>query len=495
MAVAALLVAIALCYEPLLATGFWTDDNGFLDRLRPLHPGDVPALLSPFWGWFYRPVFLLYFASLLRAFGPDPVAFHAVGLFLHLSNIALLMALVHRFTRHRGLSFLAGIAFGFWPRIYPGPGAGSPTDSSISAVVWISSASTLLAALFSLLALHGWLSFRQRPQRSLFVWTLCSFVLALCSKEDAAALPVMLVAFEWLMVRSFNKPLLAARFYAPFVVAFAVYVVLDVMAYRNYNAFSGTGLDGPLNPRRYAMALRFMNLASGGIWPQSIPFIVIGFTSLLVWAYRYDKTTLCLWLCVLAAALPTTLTAGAHAFGARFFYWPSLLAVAALCVLLHQLTTGRQDTAIQWPRLLVPLCVACTAILARMPARNLDPMLIWMLLFLTISITVIVWRAGLAPGFVPGLIVIVALGTQAEILTGGYEPPGGWALPSLLAIMVASRVCRWPLSSALFCFTVAWQQTHLFLLLLIIAICLLPIGRGLWKKKHSLTITRAPSVA
>jgi len=128
---------------------------------------------SPYGAAYYRPVVVASLALNGRLLGWGPAGFHAVNILLHALNAALLLALARRLGCPARAALLAAALFAVHPV------AAWPVASIVARV-------DLLAATFALLA---WLGLASGGG---YVWAAgASFLLALLSKESAAALLIV----------------------------------------------------------------------------------------------------------------------------------------------------------------------------------------------------------------------------------------------------------------------------------------------------------------
>ncbi len=191
-----LVLASVLPYLNCLGNQFVFDDN-FLVAKHPalVAPFNLATLLStPYWGpikaaLLWRPVTTLSF-SLGTQLGLTSMVWpHAINLALHAAVTLLLYRLVLRLYNDGVVALYAGLLF-----------AVHPLHSE--AVTWISGRAELLAAAFSLAAIH--LSIAERPwQRWL---ALPAAFLAVASKESAIVLPAALLYLRWARRRDEARP-------------------------------------------------------------------------------------------------------------------------------------------------------------------------------------------------------------------------------------------------------------------------------------------------
>jgi hypothetical protein len=170
----ALLLSV-LVHAGAVRTFFAQDDITFLSRAAGLEPGD---------GWF-RPISAGVAFRLGHAlFGLDPFGYHLTNLLLHLANVALLFALVVRLGGSRGVAAAAAVLFGV-------------SSIAFTPLHWASGVMELLTCALLLAATLLWLESRSRRQsRRCWIAAIVA-VIAVFSKETAAAWLVGILVIEW----------------------------------------------------------------------------------------------------------------------------------------------------------------------------------------------------------------------------------------------------------------------------------------------------------
>jgi tetratricopeptide (TPR) repeat protein len=155
---------------------------------------------------FYRPLMHVWYYLLYQAFGPHPAWFHLADLLLHAGVSLLVLAVVTR--------VVAGLR--------PAGRAGAPDATPVvtgtlaallfavyplhaEVIAWVACAPELLCAFFSLAAIllylrSGETGGRKRALHA--VATGMALLLAALSKEIALAVPLFLLAYEWVARRS-----------------------------------------------------------------------------------------------------------------------------------------------------------------------------------------------------------------------------------------------------------------------------------------------------
>jgi hypothetical protein len=162
-----------------LRIGFLADDFGLLRAARLAEgPLDITRLLPL--TVFYRPVPLFVWWLGLHLWGGAALGYHVFSLLLHAGNTALLYLLARRYTGSLYGAAMAALFFTLHP-------------THVEATVWPSAQPDLLCTGFVLLSmwlLEQYLETRGGRRRYLaLAAALAAFLVALWSKEAAAALP------------------------------------------------------------------------------------------------------------------------------------------------------------------------------------------------------------------------------------------------------------------------------------------------------------------
>lgn len=166
----------------------------------------------------YRPVLLVSYAINRACGGLNPVGYRWVNLAVHVACALLLATVVAAWTGRYSVGVIAGAVFGLHP-------------INAEAVVYISSRSESLCALFYLLSL--WFYARASPDtgkhRSWLLASLAAFACSLLSKSVAVTLPVALMLYDTLVARARPESRLlteVARRQWPFWAVGAAYLVI-----------------------------------------------------------------------------------------------------------------------------------------------------------------------------------------------------------------------------------------------------------------------------
>lgn len=190
---AAVIAIVTATYWPVIHADFvWVDVVNFQNK-GWLTQGNAweHYIWKDFNNWtnYFRPLVIGLYTIQLRLFGVRPGPMHAVSLVIHLINTVLVGVLAWRLSasqwpeRTRWLVLaIPMLLYGLHPVL-------------IEPVAWIGCQFDLVATLFMLLGLVLNIAVRLAWVRALCV-ALC-FFLAACSKESAAAFPLILVVFDW----------------------------------------------------------------------------------------------------------------------------------------------------------------------------------------------------------------------------------------------------------------------------------------------------------
>lgn len=176
------LAAVVTCayFGPFLHNFFAYDDFGILDLVNR---GPKAILL----GYNYTIRFMnnLVWIPLYALSGYDPFGYNLFSMLLWLLNAILLYRFLLRLLNNSLLAALAGFIL-------------SATAVGSDAVLWRAASGTLLNATFYILTLHTYTIFRQTGEVAKWRLSVCCFILAMLSKEEAASLPLVIVLLEWL---------------------------------------------------------------------------------------------------------------------------------------------------------------------------------------------------------------------------------------------------------------------------------------------------------
>jgi Tfp pilus assembly protein PilF len=188
-----------LAYLGTLSFGFVYDDkpaivdNVVIRSWRFLAHYFIPQISAdiapPASETFYRPITFLWLRLNYAMFGLNPAGWHFAMLVGHVLATYLVFVVVRKLTDNRGTAAVGAILFGLHP-------------VHVENVAWLSSVNDLLMTVFLLASLLAYLNFRNGRKSKL--WMAASvllFLLAVLSKETAAAFPFLILGFAALFPR------------------------------------------------------------------------------------------------------------------------------------------------------------------------------------------------------------------------------------------------------------------------------------------------------
>ena len=193
------LIAVAAVYANGLNGSFHYDDRETIVENPALRPANLRLdSLASWWGadasrvggGHYRPLTFMTYAFNAAIGGLDPFGYHVVNVALHWAAATALMALLWSLLPRPGPVALAGLFFALTP-------------FNSEAVNYLSARSSLLASLFSCLAVIAFIRYRrlqtaERGGASAFMGglALLGLTLALAAKEIAVTVPLLWMAYD-----------------------------------------------------------------------------------------------------------------------------------------------------------------------------------------------------------------------------------------------------------------------------------------------------------
>jgi len=212
---AAALAAVAV-YLPSLAGGFLYDDyHATRAVVRDLHNLRAILLFEP-----ARPVLTLSWAINYALAGAAPWAYHLGNVLIHAANAALLCSLFLWIGQRLGWKESQ-------PRALLGACLFAVSPMAAETVAYVASRSSALAALFSLAALRLALPAFAGASRWRLVPAAVAAAMALGTKEEAAALPLLLLLLDFFCVagQRLRETVRRSALHAPFIALVALGLV------------------------------------------------------------------------------------------------------------------------------------------------------------------------------------------------------------------------------------------------------------------------------
>jgi len=316
---------------------------------------------------YYRPLMHIAYMLTYHLFGLKPLCFHVVNLVFHCGVSVLVFLIIKRLlTDH---SVRTSSAYFSPPFIAAMLFASHPIHTE--AVTWIAGLPDVAFSFFYLLSFYFYISFRNGVKRA-YLLSLLSFLAATLFKEPALTLPIMLVAYDYLLGRLNENVIAGVKIYMPYIAVSSGYLLARYFALRSlvpmefYPSLSNFQLVINVFPlfREYLTSLLWpFNL---NLWhtfhPISSPFEENGIISMVVigiyiivtaLAYRRNKIVLFGLLSIVVPLLPAFYIKGISGkpFAERYLYLPSLGYVLLLSLFLS------------WAREKLPRAIMATTII------------------------------------------------------------------------------------------------------------------------------------
>ncbi|MGD0884091.1 MAG: tetratricopeptide repeat protein [Thermodesulfovibrionales bacterium] len=303
---------------------------------------------------YYRPFMHLIFMFNYYVFGLRPWGFHLVNILFHCGVSVLVFLIIQRLLTGHNSSvssvylsppFIAAMLFAVHP-------------IHTEAVTWISGLPDVSFPFFYLLSFYLYVSFRDGAKRG-YILSVLSFSAAAFSKEPALTLPIMLIAYDYLLKNSDETFLKAIKRYIPYVVVSGSYLL---MRYYALGSFAPTEFHTNLGPYESIINVfpLFKEYLTSLLWPLNLNlwhsfhpisslFEAMGIMSVAVTviffvvaiaAYRKNKIVFFSFLLFVVPLLPAFYIKGigGKPFAERYLYLTSVGYVLLSAVFLSWAT-------------------------------------------------------------------------------------------------------------------------------------------------------------
>lgn len=176
-----------LAFSNVIFSYFQSDDFYLVGKL--ISSGLADTVRSKAHGGFLRPLAILSYVTDLKIWGLNPMGYHLTNILVHGANsflvsllaVLLLRLLVIPAAKHKVTYTMAGIIFLVLP-------------SHSESVSWIAGRTDVIATFFMLISITGYTAYLIKPAGRVLMISLAGFACALCTKESAAAVPLVVVS-------------------------------------------------------------------------------------------------------------------------------------------------------------------------------------------------------------------------------------------------------------------------------------------------------------
>jgi len=195
------------------------DDDLYVTENPLIQNLEVKELFQAKGGWFYSqysPVAMTIMGLEFKVFKGNQKMIRATSIGIHLINVLLVFFLFRRLTGNEMAAGLIALLFGVHPM-------------QVESVSWLAASFKIgTYALFFLLACLQYVKYLDNENKANLIFAFVCFVLSCMCKEQAVALPVLLLAFDYLKKRSFSTALIVEKI--PFFVISLIFGYITLTA-------------------------------------------------------------------------------------------------------------------------------------------------------------------------------------------------------------------------------------------------------------------------
>ncbi len=182
----------------------------------------------------YRPVVTLSYFIDYSLWHLNPAGFHLTNILLHAVNVILVYLLVSAVSRSSTTAFLTSILFALHPILTEAVNGVSYREDLFATTFFLGSALLFIQSAIVRLSAHDKV---RNPQSKiancLYPLSLFSYLLALCSKEMAITLPLIIFLLDWLLGGNDRVKRNAIKYYLGFILVSGFYLFLRFMWFHN----------------------------------------------------------------------------------------------------------------------------------------------------------------------------------------------------------------------------------------------------------------------
>jgi protein O-mannosyl-transferase len=190
-------------------------DDGEYIRDESIQNLDVNAFFSNYYLGMYQPLAVLSLSLNHQSAGSNPAPYHTTNLLIHLINVMLVFYLFHRMTKRLEVAAIVAFLFAIHPM-------------HVEGVAWIATRSNALYAAFYLAASLSYIIYLEKRSVSFLLLTLLFFVLSCFSKSMAITLPLLMILFDYVYNRPFDRKAVLEKI--PFLLISVIFGVVAILA-------------------------------------------------------------------------------------------------------------------------------------------------------------------------------------------------------------------------------------------------------------------------
>ncbi|HET6767293.1 MAG TPA: glycosyltransferase family 39 protein, partial [Chitinophagaceae bacterium] len=213
-----LLISVVI-YLPVYNNKFlaW-DDDVYIKNNPLIYSINLKDIFSQYVMGNYHPLTILTFAVEYQFFGLNETGYHAVNLFLHLTNVVLVFYSINLLINKPTVALITALLFGIHPL-------------HVESVAWAAELKDLLYTFFFLASYILYLKYLTNQQKKLYIFSLLLFCLSLLSKAMAASLPVVMLLTDYFKGRKINAKTLLEK--GPFILLSIGFGIVAIWAQKS----------------------------------------------------------------------------------------------------------------------------------------------------------------------------------------------------------------------------------------------------------------------
>ena len=332
LAGAALLLTIItwLSFSPAVKNQFtnWDDDGEITTnpQVRSLSLDNIRATFAAPRLEIYHPLTTVSWALEYHFVGYNSAAFHRDNILLHILNTLLVLWLIYLLSSNVPIAFVTALLFSVHPL-------------RVESVAWATERKDVLYAFFFLLALVSYLYYVKRNRNwKFYVAALLCMVLSAFAKGQAAALPLALIAFDFLLKRKLDWRAWVEKL--PFFAASLIFGYIAILAQRTSGwVHNSEGLTFGHRAMHclFAIVLYLEKIVVprnlSAVYPHpatvsiAVPFICAAIVGLVIWSLKKTRKIAFgagFFFATIVMVLPWIGGAGKFVAADRFTYIPSI---------------------------------------------------------------------------------------------------------------------------------------------------------------------------
>ena len=281
----------------------------------------------------YQPFTLITYTFEYSLFKFNPLPYHLTNILLNLLNSVLLYFFIRQLTKSNNIAFVTAILFGIHPL-------------HVESVTWVSERKDVLYALFFILGMIFYLSFKEKKEKKYYYLTLAMFLFSCLSKAMAVTFSVILILLDYLKDKDFKLSSLYNKI--PFFIISLIFGLIAIKVQKEGGAIGFTSNNVYTLSDRFFFAnyslffyiyKMFLPFHLSGLYPYPVksgaplplpylisPFINAAFFFFIIYSIKRSKNIVfgCLFFLISIFPVLQILSVGAAIAADRYFYVASI---------------------------------------------------------------------------------------------------------------------------------------------------------------------------